>query len=74
MTITVEAVYENGVLKPTQPLPFPERQHLHVTVTPAPGSGEGGDMLVRSYGLLKWTGTHEELERILAECDEEDHL
>jgi hypothetical protein len=24
MTLTVEAIYENGVLKPTEPLPFKE--------------------------------------------------
>jgi len=32
MTITVEAVYENGVLKPVQPLPLNERQTVQVTV------------------------------------------
>jgi predicted DNA-binding antitoxin AbrB/MazE fold protein len=32
MSFTVEAVYENGVLKPSQPLPFKEHEALHVTV------------------------------------------
>jgi len=32
MTITVEAVYENGVLKPAQPLPLDELQTVQVTV------------------------------------------
>jgi predicted DNA-binding antitoxin AbrB/MazE fold protein len=28
----LEAVYENGVLRPLQPLPLTERQHVYVTV------------------------------------------
>ena len=32
MTTTVEAIYENGVLRPLQPLPFKEAQHVTVTV------------------------------------------
>lgn len=35
MAITVEAVYENGVLKPAEPLPFKEHEKLIVTVVPA---------------------------------------
>ncbi len=32
MAITVEAVYENGVLKPAQPLPLKEHEKVQVTV------------------------------------------
>ena len=32
MTITVEAIYENGVLKPAQPLPLQEQQRVRLTV------------------------------------------
>jgi predicted DNA-binding antitoxin AbrB/MazE fold protein len=35
MTITVEAVYENGVLKPEQPLPLKESEKVRITVEPA---------------------------------------
>jgi predicted DNA-binding antitoxin AbrB/MazE fold protein len=35
MTLTVEAIYENGVLKPAQPLPFKEHEKVQVTVEPA---------------------------------------
>jgi predicted DNA-binding antitoxin AbrB/MazE fold protein len=35
MAITVEAVYENGVLKPTQPLPFKEHEKVTLTVESA---------------------------------------
>ena len=32
MTTTIEAVYENGVLRPLTPLAFPEGQRVHVSV------------------------------------------
>jgi predicted DNA-binding antitoxin AbrB/MazE fold protein len=32
MAITVEAVYENGVLKPIQPLPLKEHERVSVTI------------------------------------------
>ena len=32
MPFTVEAIYENGVLKPTQPLPLKEHDHVRVTL------------------------------------------
>ncbi len=35
MTITFEAVSENGVLKPVEPLPFQEHEKVRVTVEPA---------------------------------------
>jgi predicted DNA-binding antitoxin AbrB/MazE fold protein len=35
MSLTVEAVYENGVLKPAQPLPLKEREKVRVTVETA---------------------------------------
>jgi predicted DNA-binding antitoxin AbrB/MazE fold protein len=35
MALTVEAVYENGVLRPAQPLPPKEHEKVHVTVEPA---------------------------------------
>ena len=32
MTITVEAVFEHGVLKPVQPLPLKEQERVRVTL------------------------------------------
>lgn len=32
MAITIEAIYEDGVLKPTQPLPFEEHEKVRITV------------------------------------------
>jgi predicted DNA-binding antitoxin AbrB/MazE fold protein len=34
MAITVEAVYENGVLRPAQPLPLNEHEKVTITVQP----------------------------------------
>ena len=37
MTKEVEAVYENGVLRPLEPLPLAEHQHVRVLVAEMPG-------------------------------------
>ncbi len=36
MPITVDAIYENGVLKPAQPLPLAEHARVQVTVETLP--------------------------------------
>ena len=33
MTKQVEAVFEQGVLRPLEPLPFSEKEHLFLTVS-----------------------------------------
>ena len=58
MAITVEAVYENGVLKPAEPLPFQEHEKVQVTVQPTESP------LLRAYGIMGWTGDAQTLERI----------
>jgi predicted DNA-binding antitoxin AbrB/MazE fold protein len=63
MPITVEAVYENGVLKPIGPLPLKEHEKVLVTIEPALGVAE------RTGGMIPWTGKPELLQRI-AEDDE----
>jgi predicted DNA-binding antitoxin AbrB/MazE fold protein len=68
MTLTVQAVYENGVLKPSQPLPLKERQKVQVTI-----ASQAPDLL-QAYGIMGWKGTHEELEQILAEAEEPEDL
>jgi len=64
MAIVVEATYENGVLKPAEPLPLAEHEKVRVTVEPEV------NWVDRTYGILGWKGTHEELEQILAEAEE----
>lgn len=63
MAIVVEATYEDGVLKPAQPLPLAEHAKVRVTVESELSWAE------RTAGLLQWTGDPEILRRI-AEDDE----
>ncbi|MGP0069401.1 MAG: antitoxin family protein [Isosphaeraceae bacterium] len=58
MTLTIEAIYENGVLKPAQPLPLKEHETVRITIEPQ------GSWAERTAGLLKWTGDPEVLRRI----------
>jgi predicted DNA-binding antitoxin AbrB/MazE fold protein len=58
MAITVDATYENGVLKPAEPLPLEEHDKVRVTIEPATTWTE------RTAGILKWTGDPEILRRI----------
>jgi predicted DNA-binding antitoxin AbrB/MazE fold protein len=58
MTITVEATYEDGVLKPTRPLPFKEHEQVKVTVHAR------SSPLVEAYGIMGWKGDAAALERI----------
>jgi predicted DNA-binding antitoxin AbrB/MazE fold protein len=57
MPLTVEAVYENGVLKPNQPLPLNEHEKVRVTVEPDLTWAE------RSAGMMGWKGSAEQAER-----------
>ena len=63
MTLTVEAVYENGVLKPDRALPLKEHTRVRVAV-------EVKQSVAReTAGMLRWRGDWETLRR-LAEDDE----
>jgi predicted DNA-binding antitoxin AbrB/MazE fold protein len=63
MTLTVQAIYEDGVLKPTQPLPLTEHEKVRITIEPA-------DNWVRATaGMLKWQGSSEDLERFAEDPD-----
>jgi predicted DNA-binding antitoxin AbrB/MazE fold protein len=56
--LEIEAIYENGVLKPIQPLPLAERQHVRLTIQVKTSR------IRQSAGLIRWNGSPEELERI----------
>jgi len=58
MSITVEAIYENGVLKPAQPLPLKEHERVTVTIAPAVSIAR------QTAGMVPWTGDVETLERL----------
>jgi predicted DNA-binding antitoxin AbrB/MazE fold protein len=63
MIVEVEATYENGVLKLDRPLPLCEQERVRVTVQTLISRAR------RTSGLLKWTGSVEDLE-YLAESPE----
>jgi predicted DNA-binding antitoxin AbrB/MazE fold protein len=58
MSITIEAIYENGVLRLDRPLPLKEHEKVQVTVVQLPSLAE------RSYGMMGWTGDAATLERV----------
>ena len=58
MSLTIEAVYEGGVLKPTQPLALREHEKVQVTIDSAV------DAVRRTAGLLGWQGDAETVERL----------
>ncbi len=63
MTLTIEAIYENGVLKPAQPLPLKEREKVRITVEPAVTH------VRRSAGLIGWTGSQEDADFVALSPD-----
>jgi predicted DNA-binding antitoxin AbrB/MazE fold protein len=63
MTLTVEAIYENGVLKLDNPLPLPDHARVQVIVQVKQSVAR------ESAGMLRWHGDWETLRRI-AEDDE----
>jgi predicted DNA-binding antitoxin AbrB/MazE fold protein len=66
MPLTVKATYENGVLKPTEPLPLKEHEKVRVTIEPA------DNWVQATAGMLNWQGSSEELQRF-AEDPELDY-
>ena len=57
MSLTVEAVYENGVLKPVEPLPLKEQERVQITIVPR------SNWVRDTYGICGWKGSAEEAER-----------
>jgi len=56
MAVTFEAVYEDGVLKPSEPLPWKEGEHVRVVVTSLDSP------ILKAYGIMGFKGTREEAE------------
>ena len=54
MAITVQAIYENGVLKPIQALPLQEHERVQITVQTAKSP------ILQAYGIMGWQGSPEE--------------
>jgi predicted DNA-binding antitoxin AbrB/MazE fold protein len=57
MTIDVEAIYENGVLKLKRPVNLPERTEVHVTIeAPEPARTALGRKLLELRSRIKRSG------------------
>ncbi len=69
MSITVEAVYEDCVLKPTQPLPLKEHERVRVSIHTPAEVQKALAAVQRSYGLLPWSGDAETLRQIAEDDD-----
>jgi len=63
MAVIVEAVYENGVLKPSEPLPWKEGERVRVAVSSL------GSPLLEAYGIMGFRGTAEEAEYFALHAD-----
>jgi len=80
MAITVEAVYEDGVLKPIKPLPLREHERVHITVRPPfpvrppITAEEAREAVERAYGMMDWEGIQEEFERLVQETETPEEL
>jgi predicted DNA-binding antitoxin AbrB/MazE fold protein len=63
MTLTVEAIYENGVLKPAKPLPLQEHEKVTISIQPSIGLAR------QTAGMVPWTGDVETLELIVRDTE-----
>jgi predicted DNA-binding antitoxin AbrB/MazE fold protein len=59
MVLTVEAVYENGMLKLLQPLPLNEHEKVQITIQPDQTWAD------RTAGMLQWDGDPQVLRRVI---------
>jgi predicted DNA-binding antitoxin AbrB/MazE fold protein len=65
MSIIVEATYEDGVLKPKQPLPLNERERVELIVRRA------GILADQTYGMIGFSGAAADFDRLLEESESE---
>jgi predicted DNA-binding antitoxin AbrB/MazE fold protein len=63
MAMTVDAVYENGVLRLATPLPLKEHEQVRVTIQPKTSWVE------ETCGILGWKGSAELAERFATDAD-----
>ena len=54
MPLTIEAIYENGLLRPIQPLPLKEQERVQLTIHAATNH----NWVSETAGMIKWTGDH----------------
>jgi predicted DNA-binding antitoxin AbrB/MazE fold protein len=62
MTISVQAIYQDGILKPAHPLPLEDQEQVRLTV-------ERSILADPTYGMIGWTGDADAFERLIKEAD-----
>jgi predicted DNA-binding antitoxin AbrB/MazE fold protein len=60
MTRQLEVIYEDGVLRPLEPLPFKDRQHLKITVSDESDQELGYNPRTKEF---EWLRVHGEAHR-----------
>jgi predicted DNA-binding antitoxin AbrB/MazE fold protein len=60
---SVEATYENGVLKLDKPLPLKDNERVHVAVFAGPSR------VRQTAGLMPWKGSVEDLDYLINDPD-----
>ncbi len=67
MELSIEATYEDGVLKPASPLPLKEHETVRVTIVDK--AERRVDRVRATAGLVAWNGDAETLERIALDAE-----
>jgi predicted DNA-binding antitoxin AbrB/MazE fold protein len=72
-TLSIQAIYEDGVLKPDRALPLREHEQVSVSVEVSgdhqPSFDAAVDRVRASAGMLGWTGDAETVERLAMDPD-----
>ncbi len=68
MTMTVDATYENGMLRLERPLPLKEHEKVRITVQPC------RSLARQTAGIIGWSGDAESFSRVLTEAEEPECL
>jgi predicted DNA-binding antitoxin AbrB/MazE fold protein len=67
--LVVEAIYENGVLKPSRPLPLQEHEQVQLTVERPADKQKVVGVVNRGYGLIQWAGSPEDLDYLINDVE-----
>lgn len=62
--LVVEATYENGFLKPAQPLPLKEHEKVELVIRTPAEIRAAVEAVRRTAGMIPWTGDTATLQRI----------
>jgi predicted DNA-binding antitoxin AbrB/MazE fold protein len=63
MPLTIDAVFENGALRPLEPVTLAENERVRITIEPV------DDWVRRSQGIIGWTGDAQTVEYFAMDKD-----